>query len=170
MAETLQTPRSAKSEEERCSRCQSRDSPWAAGATAAHRGTEWSTDLPAAHGESQTRAGECALRIYIAGTACAGACSWQELRCLMSTHRIKFSCKNYSLQEIHPRAVLEELQPVERIHIVLWGDYNPYSMHPAPPKAGGGRKFISTIERGKNKGDEKGVFIFVLFLIILLCY
>lgn len=51
------------------------------------------------------------------GIAHAGACSWQELRLLVSTHRIKFSSKNYSLWRIHPRAVLEELQPVERTHM-----------------------------------------------------
>lgn len=112
-------------------------------------------DWPAAHGGSHTGAGECALRIYIAGTACAGACSWQELRCVMSTHRIKFSCKNYNLWEIHPRAVLEELQPVERTHIVLWGDYNPYSIHPAPPRQEEVENLSIRLREGRRRGWER---------------
>lgn len=188
--------------ERRCSRCQSRFpcSPWCkpcwcCSAPAAHGGPEWSTNPVATHEEPHTRAGERALRICVTGTAHAGACSWQELRHVMSTHRIKFSGKNYSLWGIHPRTVLQKLKRVERTHMWRTLSYGrgptlegrkewegrssrdkvykwlqpTFLIHPAPIKTGGGRKFNSTIERQKKKGDKKGVFSFVLFLIILLC-
>lgn len=124
--------------ERRCSRCQSRFpcSPWckpcwSCCAPATHGGPEWSTNPPTTHGEPHTRAGECALRIGITGTTHAGACSWQGLRHVTSTHRIKFSGKNYSLWGIHPRAVLEKLKRVERTHMgeVCEGPYLMVGSH-----------------------------------------